>query len=263
MPSIAAVSISSTVQKVLDFLPNILGFLVILVIGYVIAKLVQTIVAKALNAVHLDRRLHESEAGEYVEKVSPGASPANLIGAAVFWLIFLFALSAAIGALKIPAVTALMNRVLGYLPNVIAAVIIFVIAAAVAGAIGGAVHKTMGDTPTGKIVRAAVPALVMGIAVFMVLNQLKIAPAIVQITYIAPLGSVAVSAALAFGLGGRDVAARLLSQAYEKGQETKDQVKQDMQLDKDRAQQQAQSAKDKADAKVNGDTATTGAYRAR
>ena len=260
MHSIAAVSVSATVQKLLNFLPNIVGFLLILLVGYVIAKLVKTVVAKALTAVHLDQRLHESEAGEYVEKVSPGASPANLIGAVVFWLIFLFALSAAIGALKIPAVTAFMNQVLGYLPNVIAAVIIFVIAAVVAGAVGGAVHKTMGDTPTGKIVRAAVPALVMGIAVFMVLNQLKIAPAIVQITYIALIGSVALGAALAFGLGGRDVAANLLSSAYDKGQENKDQVKQDMQVGKQRAQQHAESAKAKAQ---DGDAPPPAAIRSR
>ena len=104
--------------------------------------------------------------------------------------------------------------------------------------------------------------LVMGIAVFMVLNQLKIAPAIVQITYIALLGSVALGAALAFGLGGRDVAARLLNQAYSKGQENKDQVKQDMQLGKDRAQDQAQAAKDKADSQSQDSGAPTpGAYR--
>jgi hypothetical protein len=66
--------------------------------------------------------------------------------------------------------------VLNYLPNVIAAVIIFVIAGVIATAAGAAAAKLMGDTPTGKIVGTAIPALVMGIAVFMVLNQLKIAP---------------------------------------------------------------------------------------
>jgi len=166
-------------------------------------------------------------------------------------LIFLFVLSAAIGALKIPAVTAFMDTVLGYLPNVIAAVIIFVIAGAVAAAVGGAAAKLMGDTPTGKIVGTAIPALVMGIAVFMVLNQLRIAPAIVQITYIALLGSVALGAALAFGLGGRDVAGQLLSQAYDQGRQNKDQVKQDMQTGKERGQQQADRARDKAQQKLD------------
>ena len=65
----------------------------------------------------------------------------------VFWLIFIFFLFSAIGALKIPAVTTFMNQVLAYLPNIIAAIFIFVAAALIAGAIAAGIAKTMGDTP--------------------------------------------------------------------------------------------------------------------
>ncbi len=248
---LASVQIAKSLQRALDgllgFIPNLLGFLVILIVGFLIARVVKGIVTKLLQKAKLDHALHSGQSGQYVEKLSPGASPSALIGGVVFWLIFLFVLTAAIGALKIPAVTAFMNQVLGYLPNVIAAVIIFVIAGAIAAAAGGAAARLMGDTPTGKVAGTAVPALVMGIAVFMVLNQLKIAPAIVQITYIALIGSVALGAALAFGLGGRTVAGQLLSQAYDKGRENKEQVKQDMQTGKQRAQQQGEQAKRRLD----------------
>lgn len=257
----ASVQIASSLQKALNgllgFLPNLLGFLVILVVGYLIARLVKGILTRLLEKVGVDKALHSGPAGPHVARVSPDASPGALIAGVVFWFIFLFVLTAAISALKIPAVTAFMNQVLGYLPNVIAAVLIFVIAGVTAAAAGGAAAKLMGDTPTGKVVGTAIPALVMGIAVFMVLNQLRIAPAIVQITYIALLGSVALGAALAFGLGGRDVAGQLLSQAYEKGQQNKDQVKQDLQLGKDRAQQQADSAKDRVQSGDGSDPAAT------
>jgi hypothetical protein len=172
-----------------------------------VARIVKSIIAKGLDKVGLDRHLRSGQTGEWVEKVSPGASPSRLIGAVAFWFIFLFVLSAAIGALKIPAVTAFMNQVLAYLPNVIVAVLIFVIAGVVAAAVAGLVARTMGDTPTGKVVASVVPALVMGIAIFMILNQLKIAPEIVQITYTALIGALALGLALAFGLGGREVAA--------------------------------------------------------
>jgi hypothetical protein len=155
-------------------------------------------------------------------------------------------LSAAIGALQIPAVTAFMNQVLAYLPNVVVAVLIFVAAGVVAAAVAGLVAKTMGDTPTGKVVASVVPALVMGIAIFMILNQLKIAPEIVQITYTALMGALALGLALAFGLGGRHVAAEILRGAYQKGQEQKGQVKADVQKGKQRAQEQAQPAAQKA-----------------
>ena len=224
------------------FIPNLIAFLVILIVGYFIAKVVSKIVEKALQKLGLDKALHESDAKQYVDKVSSNASPSAAIGRVFFYIIFVFVLTAAIGALKIPAVTAFMNQVLAYLPNVIAAIVIFVVAAAIAGAIAGAVAKLLGDTPTGKVVAAAVPSLIMLIAVFMILNQLKIAPEIVQITYTALLFSVALASALAFGLGGREVAGRMLGDAYQKGQEQKGQVKADVQKGKERGQEQVDSA---------------------
>ena len=131
------------------------------------------------------------------------------------------------------------------LPNVIAAVISFVVAGAIAGAVAALVSKTMGDTPTGKLVASIAPLLIMAIATFMILNQLQIAPAIVTITYAVLLGSVGLGMALAFGLGGRDTAAQLVSGAYEKGQEQKGQVKHDMQLGKQRGQREAGGARDR------------------
>jgi hypothetical protein len=241
----AAVQISDSIQQGLDaffgFLPNLLAFLVILLVGYFIAKVVSRIVQKVAEKAGLDKALHQSDAKQYVDRVMPNASPSAAIGKVFFYIIFLFVLTAAIGALKIPAVTAFMNQVLAYLPNVIAAIVIFVVAAAVAGAVAGGVAKLMGDTPTGKVVATAVPALVMLIAIFMILNQLRIAPEIVTITYAALLGAVALGSALAFGLGGRQVAADMLSTAYDKGREQKGQVRADMQKGKERAQARAEA----------------------
>jgi Conserved TM helix len=246
MSPLAAVNIGDSLQQGFDsffgFLPNLLGFVVILVVGYILAKVVKGVVVKLLRKAGLDEALHSGHSGQYVEKLSPGASPAKLIGAVAFWLIFLFVLSAAIGALKIPAVTSFMNDVLAYLPNVIAAVIIFVIAGVVAGAIATLVTKTMGDTPTGKLVATVVPLLIMAIATFMILNQLRIAPAIVTITYAVLLGSLGLGMALAFGLGGRETAGRLVSGAYTKAQRQADQVKDEVQTGKDRGQQQVRNA---------------------
>ena len=198
--------------------------------------------SKVLEKVGVDRKLHESEAHNYVEKIMPGASPSKGIARVVFWLIFVFFLVSAIGALKISAVTTFMNQVLAYLPNVIVAILIFVLAALVAGAVAGAVAKTMGDTPTGKIVATVVPAIVMVIAMFMILNQLKIAEEIVTIAFAATMGALALGLALAFGLGGRPVAERLLEDAYRKGQDQREQVRADMATGRDRAQAHAQDA---------------------
>ena len=251
----AAVSVVDSLQRAFNsffgFLPNLLGFLIILVIGYIIARVVKGILTKVLEKVGLDKALHSGQTGQYVEKVSPNASPSRLVGSIAFWFLFLGAISLAVSALKVPALTTFVATIYGYLPNVIAAVIIFVLAGAIAAAVAGLVTRVMGDTPTGKLVASVVPVLIMGIAVFMILNQLGIAPAIVTITYAVLLGSVGLGMALAFGLGGRETAARLVSDAYDKGQERQDQVKHDMQLGKERSQREAERAKQKLQDKTS------------
>jgi hypothetical protein len=228
-------SFQNTTDGIFDFLPNLLGFLLILLVGFVISKVVAGVVHKVLDKVHLDHRLHESSANRYVDAVLPGASPASGIARVVFWLIFIFFITTAIGALGIPAATGFMNDVLAYLPNVIVAILIFIVAALLSGAIAGAVVRFMGDTPTGKVVGAVAPAVIMTIAFFMILEQLQIAPEIVRIAFTAIMFALALGLALAFGLGGRELAADLLRQARDKGSQAAEQARQDARVGASRA----------------------------
>lgn len=240
------------------FLPNLLGFLVILLVGYLVARLVSAAVQKVLEKAGLDLRLHESDANKYVEMVMSGAKPSRGIARVVFWLIFAFFLFSAIGALGIPALTTFMNDVLAYLPNVIVAIVIFVVAAMIAGAVAAGVARVMGDTPTGKIVASVLPALVMIIAMFMILEQLMIAEEIVRIAFGATMFAFALGLALAFGLGGRDLASRMLEDAYRKGQEHKGQIKHDVQTGRDRAESEVRSAAPGSSTSSTSSTGSTG-----
>ena len=252
----AAVDIGASLQQALNtffaFIPRLLGFLIVLAIGYIIAKVIKTAVVKLLEKVGLDRAMHSGSVGQYVNRAAPGLSPSRVLGAIAFWFIFLGAISIAVSQLGIQALDTFVAAIGAYLPNIVAAVLIFVIAGVVAAAIGALVARTMGDTPTGKIVGSVVPVLVMAIATFMILNQLQIATEIVTITYAALIGGVFLAMALAFGLGGRDVAARMLNDAYDKGQREKDTVKRDMQVAKDRAKEQGEQAKEKAQGQDGG-----------
>jgi mechanosensitive ion channel-like protein len=257
----AAVNVGDSVQTGLDgffgFLPKLIGFLVILAIGWIVAKVVKGVVTKLLERVGIDRALHSGSAGQYVNRAAPNLKPSSTIGALAFWFIFLGALAIAVSQLGIAALDNFVAAIGAYIPNIIAAVLIFVIAGVVAAAVGGLVARTMGDTPTGKVVGSVVPVLVMAIATFMILNQLKIAPEIVTITYAALIGGVFLAMALAFGLGGREVAGRMLADAYEKGQEQRGQVRRDIELGKERGKRDAERAKDEAQQRTgNGRTET-------
>lgn len=236
-------SLQSGFTQLISYLPQLIGALLVLLIGYIIAKILDKAVTKLLQKARLDERLKSNAGGRYVEQASPGGSPSRLVGGVLFWVIMIFVISSAASILAIPAITNFVNLAVGYLPNVIAALLIFIVAAAVAGAVGALAHRTMGDTPTGRIVRAAAPVLIMAIAVFMILTQLGIAPVIVTATYIALIGATALAAALAFGLGGRDAAAEVINSGYRRAQEQSDQVKQDLAVGKERAQSDAQHAR--------------------
>lgn len=239
-------SVQDGFSTLMNYLPQFIGALLVLIIGYFIAKLLQKALTKLLNKFRLDDRLTAGQGGQYVERFSPQGSPARLVGLVVFWVLMLFVISSAIGTLGIPALTAFMNQVLSYLPNVIAALLIFLIAAAIAGGVGGFAHRAMGDTPTGRVVRTVAPSLVMVIAVFMILTQLNIAPIIVSATFIALIGSLALGSALAFGLGGREAAADLINSGYRRARQEQDTVKHDMQLGRERAERDTERAREYA-----------------
>ena len=265
--SIAAVDVGNSVQQALDsffsFLPRLVGFLVVLLIGWLVARLVKAVVTRALEKVGLDRALHSGSTGRYVERVAPDTTPSRLIGTLAYWFVFLGALAIAVSQLGIGALDNFVAAIGAYLPNVIAAVLIFVVAGAIAAAIGGLVARTMGDTPTGKVVGSVVPVLVMAIATFMILNQLQIAPEIVTITYGALLGAAALAMALAFGLGGREVAGRMLEDAYSKGQEHRAQVRRDLEIGNERGSRDAERVKAQAEQRTGAGNGMTGtaAYR--
>lgn len=220
-------SLNEAWEGFFGFLPNLLGSLVLLVVGYVVARLVGTGVRKVLDRVGVDRRLRESAAHGYVGLVLSGAAPSRVLGRVVFWVVFAFFLVSAIGALGVPALTAFVNDVLAYLPNVVVAIAIFVLAAVVAGVAAAAVGRVLGGTPTGRIVASVVPAVVMIIAMFMILEQLRIAEEIVRIAFAATMFALALGLALAFGLGGRDLAGRMLEDAYRAGKEQSDLARRD------------------------------------
>ena len=216
--------------------------MVILIVGYIIARVLGRLVGRVLERVGFDRTLYAGQAGSFVKKLT--SSPAKLVGTITFWAIMLGTFSLAVTQLGIPALEDFVATVYAYLPNVFAAFLIFLVASVVAAGIATLVTRVMGDTSLGKIVATVAPILVMTIASFMILEQLKSAHDIVVTTYTLLLGAIALASALAFGLGGRDVAGQMLQVAYEKGQANKEQLKQDLDTGVTRTKEEVQEKKD-------------------
>ncbi len=239
-------SVQRFTDQTFEWLPRLIGALVILLIFYVVAKVVKKLIAKVLSSAGVDRAVKSGKYGEYVTQYASGFTPSTIIATIAFWFILLTGVLLALSTLGIAALNNAVASVVGYLPNVVGAILIMVVAIAIAGVVGGAVTKLMGDTALGKIAATIIPVLVLTIAGFMALVQLKIAVPIVTGAFYIVLGAIALAAALAFGLGGRDSAKRLLDGAYEKGEKALPQAKEEVALAKERVEERREEAKDKA-----------------
>ena len=235
-------SLQNAFTELVAFLPNLIGALLLLLLGYIVAKVLDGLTRRALQRGGFDAAIHREPTGEWIKRVIP--RPSNLAGSIVFWVVFLGAVSIAVDVLGVEALENLVAAIYGYLPNILAALLIFIVAVAIAAGVSTLATRLLGDTSLGRIIGTAAPILVFAIATFMILDQLKIAQSIVTITYAGLIGALALGSALAFGLGGRDVAAQMLQGAYTKGQESKEQLKREFELGKERAKEEAERVKE-------------------
>ncbi len=240
-------ALTKIVYDIVNFIPNLVNALVILIVGYLIAKAVAKLASRGLSAAGADRAVATGTAGEYRDRFAPGLRPSSVIGRIVFWFVFGLTILLAVSALGVDALTDAISAIVGYLPNVVAALLILLVAIAIAGAVGGLAQRLLGGTMLGRLVQTVVPVLVITIALFMALVQLQIAIQIVVATYVIVLGSIGLGFALAFGLGGRNVADRMLTNAYETSRERMPQVREEARLAKERAVVEAETLKEKAE----------------
>jgi hypothetical protein len=200
-----------------DWVPNLIGAAVILLLGWLIAKLIAGVVRRVLQAVGLNRLVERGAGLNFKQRYWPSLNIPRLLAAVVFWFIFLIALLLALDALQIATLTAMITAIVAYIPNVIVAILIMIAAFFIAGVIRAIIMRLAGGTFFGKALATAAPGIVIAIGGFMALTQLRIATPIVISTYIIVLAAAGLAFALAFGLGGRGVAQRVLEESYEKG----------------------------------------------
>ena len=175
-------------------------FLVILLIGYVVAKLLSRLVDQLLERVGFDRWVERGSLKSALERSRLDAS--DILGVITFWSVFLIALQLAFGVFCPNPVSDLLHGLIVYLPNVFVAVVILVIAAALAKVVTDLLGATWGAATGGAWIARAAGFAVLLVGIFAALDQLKIAPAIVNGLYYAILAIIVGSAIVAVGGGG-------------------------------------------------------------
>jgi hypothetical protein len=186
--------------RIATFVPKLLGFLVILLIGYVLAKALSRIVDGLLERVGFDRWVERGSLKTALERSKFDAS--DIMAVIVFWTVFLIALQLAFGIFGDNPVSDLITGIIAYLPNVLVAVVILVIAAAIAKVVTEILSATLGSVQGGTWMARGAGMAILVVGVFAALNQLKIAPEIVNGLFYAILVAVVGSTIVAVGGGG-------------------------------------------------------------
>jgi Conserved TM helix len=213
-PILAAIQwsqgISDAWSKVASFVPKLFGCLLILVVGYLVAKAVAKAIDKVLERVGFDKAVERGGVKKALDKSQYDAS--DLVSKVVFYAIFLVVLQMAFGVFEPNPVSDLLAGVIAYLPKVVAAIVIIVVATAVAAAARELIQVSLGGLEFSKTVATVAGGAIVGVGFFAALNQLQIAPAIVNGLFYAVLAVVAGSALIAIGGGG----IRPMQQRWEK-----------------------------------------------
>ena len=205
-------ALKDLLQGFLTFTPKLIGAVVIFIIGWFIAIAVGKIVATVLRKLNLNRFFEKGSIKGILEKSEFKLDISGFIGTIFKWIFVVVFLLVAVEILELEQFGVFLTNVLDYLPNVIVAVLIFVVAVIIADILE-------------KIVRAAVEGVKSGygnwvgiivrwsiwlFAIFAILYQLKVAPGLIQTLLSGIVGLIVIAGGIAFGLGGKDVAAEIL-----------------------------------------------------
>ena len=206
----------------LAYIPQLIGAIVILIVGYFVARALQAVVSRVLQAIGFDGWMERGGIKQFFDRARTRETPATVLGKLVFWLVFIIAITMAADALGIRQVSAVLAQLIAYIPSIIAAILILVLAALLANFLAGIVRGATGSDLLSNIARYAIIIY----AAFAAITELGIAVQLTAPTFLIILGAVALAAAIAFGFGAQNVARDIVEKAYD---ERRDQVRQTVQ----------------------------------
>ncbi len=207
--------LQNALSTFLSYLPQLVGAIIILIIGYIVAKVLQAVVTRVLRGIGFENWMERGGIKQFFDRAQTRQTPTSIIGKLVFWFVFIIAITMAADALGIPQVSAVLGQLIAYIPSIIAAILILILAALLANFVSGIVRGATGSDLLANVARYAIIVY----AVFAAITELGIAVTLTAPTFLILLGAVALAAALAFGLGGRDLARDILQRAYSRSNE--------------------------------------------
>jgi hypothetical protein len=214
-------SVAGALAMFLGVIPKMLGFVVIVIIGWLIASAIAAVAAKLLRAVRFNDLAQRSGFAGFVRDTGVHTDASGFIATIAKWFVRLITLVVAFDALGLPAVSQVLQDLLLWLPNLVVALVVLVITGLAANALQGLVRgaTTEAGLSNPNLLATIARVAVWAFGIVVAVNQIGIATTLVNTLFMGTVGALALALGLAFGLGGRETAAQIVRGWYERGQQ--------------------------------------------
>lgn len=209
------VSFTNALNLVFAFVPKLIAFLVILIIGLIVATLISKALVFLLRKIGFDRLSNRIGLTGLEQRMGVTIDPAGILGKVVYYFIFLIFLIPAVDALGLTTVSNILNSLVSYIPNIFVAILVLFLGTLAATFLADIVRGLTASTNIGNpnIFAGIARYAIIGFAALIALQQLQIAPALISLLFAAIVFAAALAFGLAFGLGGQDSARRMLARS--------------------------------------------------
>lgn len=241
-------SLTGALNTLFAAIPRIIGFAVVLIIGWIISSLLARGVQALLHAVKFNDLARRAGLADFVHKMGVKDDSSAVLAGIVKWFVRLITLVVAFDTLGLPAVSNVLQQLLLWLPNLVVALVVLVIGGLAAKALSQLVRGASAEAGfTNPDMLAAVTRVaVWGFTIVVAVNQLGIATALINTLLVGIVGALALAFGLAFGLGGRDRAAQILDRAGRNLEQARPRLERAANAARHQAQGMAHGAQDTA-----------------
>lgn len=205
-------SLRTFLNQLAGYLPQLIGAFLILVIGWIVAKIIRSVVIRALKAIRFDVLTEKSGIEKFLVDGGLKIKASEVLGRIVYWLLLLVIMLAVFNSLGLEVASELLNEVILYIPNVIVSIIIVIVGSFLAKFVQGLLSvylRNVGMVGAESISRIAQYIIII-FAISMAFEQLGIARELVTSAFQIAFGALCLALVLAFGLGARDWAAGII-----------------------------------------------------
>jgi small-conductance mechanosensitive channel len=203
-------------QKLGAFLPSFLGALLVFVVGLFLAWLIKLLVVRLFKLLKLEAVLNRGGIAETLQKMAVKDTPTKIVGRLFYWLVVVIFFIISLNLLQLPAVDQLLEKFLLYLPSVFIAVVILIVGVLLGNFFGRAalIASVNAGIKLSGLLSKSVKTIIILFAFVMALDQLGIGRQTVVAAFTIIFGGVILALALAFGLGGKDIAKKYLERRF-------------------------------------------------